>query len=347
MPFMPRKKRAPRKKAPARARITAPSKRRGGAPRSKRVRRPRVAGGSMIQNATGMMTLSLYTKPRAEYRPDKLSIMGPKNFYVLTKPYVLSAPDGVQAVQVVGQWNSLADIQGLAAQAQVVSYPPSLAVVGDPMRFLARKINCEVDITNSSSWGCIVDIYDIVARRDVPSSAVAPAGYNVGTPFGAWVSGGQLQLSGSVPSGYTDYTQVPGTQPNDSQLFKDYYRIVSKKTVLLPQVGQHKHRVVIDVQKAFDLNQVKTDSSWCVGYKDFTHFTMLVARGQPLATTDSPVSATTYGPVILRTITTERYEYSWVATSGMGTKTFAGITPNVGNRCVQVNNPTVGIVANV
>jgi len=337
-------RRRPGAKRPTR-RPRGPARKRAGAVRPKRaprVRRQRVAGGSVIQNAQGMMTMSSFVKSRTAYRPDKLSQMGPSNFYVLTKSFNLSSPDGIQAVQVVGQWNSLVDILGLAQQAQAISYPPSLTIGNDPMRFLAKKINCEVDITNSSSWGCILDIYDIVCRRDTPQASVVTAGYNVGTPFGAWVSGGQLELTPTLPTGYTDYSQVPGTQPSDSQLFKDYYRIVSKKTVILPQVGNHKHRVVIDVQKAFNLNQVQTDKTFLVGYKDFTHFTMLVARGQPLATTETPVSTTTYGPVQLRTMTTERYEYSWVATSGMGTKTFATITPNIGNKCVQTNLPAVG-----
>jgi len=264
-------------------------------------------------------------KPALRHRKG-LSTLGVPSYYVFNKSYLVSGATGLQAPQVVGQWNSVPDVysMGLVAQAS--------AVAGStPLKFHVRSMKAEMMFTNSAEISCVMDIYDIAAIKDVPTSASTGPSNNVSTPWNAWFTGNSNQITTALPSGITNGLYVPGALPQDSQLFKDYYKIVSKKTIALGAGASHQHLINLTVPRVIDLNESQTEAQYLAGSKGFTFYTMIVVRGQIGSgdlTSSQPLSQTSSTHV--RCLTTERYEYQWLTYLGSLTTYSLGSQPTPG-----------------
>jgi hypothetical protein len=276
-------------------------------------RRPRTAIAKTIIGTSVGSTMSNYASP---IKPMKLkaglAALAVPSTFVVTNGYELQPFGGNQSQITVGQWFSLADIVNMSTQ---VAAAASTGPAKPPTMFHLHNLMAEVAIQNASNAQLTVDIYDVIAKQDLPASAASGPTFNVSTPINAWSQGLANQLYGSsLPPNCTSGTQVLGSKPMDSQLFQDYYRITSHKTVLMAQGGQHLHKVNLSVNKSMDLNKVNVAAQYLEGFKGLTQFTFLSVRGQP-AYCDQDPPFTTTSPYLLRVISTERYLYSWLSNS--------------------------------
>jgi len=326
---MPPRRRAPRKKAPARRR--APARKR--APRARRARM--AVPGKLIISQPGSQTQSLFTHGSGKVRLRKgMDAMGVPSYYVFNKSYTIQPVAGTQGVSSVGIWNSVPDMNNMSSEVQVCANHPIAA--DTPVRFCVRSVKAEVMFTNSTNVGCVMDIYDIQCKRDTPLKAITGVPYDVSDPVSAWILGSANQETATLPAGYTSGAYFPGALPQDSQLFKDYYKVISKKSIALGAGASHQHAVHLKHPRLLDVNESGVETSYLVGVKGFTFFTMVVIRGQVASSAGAgggnPSQNST---VLVRAVATERYEYQWVAING-SLQTYSSTLPAPGTAGVAM-----------
>ena len=301
--------RKPRRRVarPARRRVAAP--RRAVRPRVARV--ARVAGGvpRLIQSATGQASQTALTHLSRARRPAGITTMGAPSHYLVNKSDVYLCEPGKQLIFNLGQWNSIPDT--IAMGALVPSSPTQFA--NAPVRYCVQGLQADCTITNSSTVTAYLDLYDVIATHDLPISSIVFG--QVATPENAWLNGVELQALQTDPTGFTRQATLPGSRPTDSQLFKDFYKIKQHKSIILAPNGMHIHHVNIKTGRMFDVNQMASYSTIINGLAGYTMFTMGVLRGMP-ANGSEPVTGTTSGNPVLRSVTSERYTYSYVYRNG-------------------------------
>lgn len=328
-----RKSNKPRRKA-------APRRRRAGRGLRSRPRKSLLR----IQGSSGQVTVSNFSqRSKARALGKGLTALGVPCTYLVNNAYTVRALDGQQSSAVIGQWNSIPDI---FAMSRMVPQTDSTGTVppfnpDTPTRFHVKSLTAVVDINNTSSGACVVDIYDVVPKRDIPSSmATGNAAYNVGTPTTAWSSGLSNQIGG-VPVAVLNATNTPGCVPTDSELFKKFYQIKSHKTVLMPQNAQHQHKVVMNVGRHFDLNEIRTDFAVFSALKGFSAFTMIIVKGQ-VGFIDTDSGAANYVTSRVNVCTSERYQYQWVQANGaVWTSNYNLSSGNVS--IINLNQPATGV----
>lgn len=340
----PRRRRAPARKP----RRKAPAKKKAGRSARRPARRTaRTNQVRVIQSYSGNQSSSLYKGPSRPLRLKRnQSMLGSKNVYVVNIPHELDVSPGTQMYVNVGQWFSLHDINEISKR---VPYPGGgISPVGHlPVEFHLHSVQANIDIVNSSGCSAIVDIYDVVAKKDIPNRS-ASGGVDtrdVQSPTAAWQSGMQNQDI-SANSGIFPTFQV-GSLPNDSQLFNDYYKIVSKKTVLMAQNGQHCHKVSMAPNLTMNQNLIDTQSQYLQNLRGIGGWTFVVARGQVI--NDNEYSVSTTAPITLRFVSTERYIYSFLQTTGKTYFAENNLTRPLPmyTQYVSLNNPTSDTVLNV
>lgn len=334
---MPPRRRAPaRKKAPARRR--APARK-----RAPRVKVHKESVPRMIVSMPGSQTQTRFSHGHGIARIRKgLTALGVPSYYVFNKAYTIQPPGGTQGVAVIGQWNSVPDVYQMMLTATYGSYTTSSA---SPMKFHVRSLQAELMLTNSTNVGCVMDIYDIACKQDAPHSSTTGPTENVSTPVNAWLQGETKQLTSAIPAGYTSGVYVPGSIPKDSQIFKDYYKIVSKKSIAFGAGASHQHIVNLRIPRQFDQNETTTHATYLNGLRGFTMFTMVVVRGQ-IASSAGPGGnePSQNSTVLIRAVATERYEYQWLQANG-STKTYNLSMPAPGSAGVAMVDTTFASAA--
>jgi len=339
MPFQ--KKRAPARK----------QKKRTVAPRKKRAARARVSrpyAPRKVMGISGGLTETSMSAGSRKRMGRGLVRLGAPAFYQITNGYDLVsqvpatlAPGlGRQCPVTLAQWNSVADVYQLSGNVPKIN-----TIAGDtPTLFHLHGLKGVVTMNNPTSSTMFVDIYDICSRRDVPTSAATGAVHVVATPMTAWGTG--LVQQANSPLAYDARAQL-GALPTDTQLFNDYYKIVSSRSVVLPQNATHVHNVVLKLDKSFDLGEIEVQTQYMSAIKNFSYFTVAIVRGQPCLETESNQTST-ISPA-LRWVVSEHYEYSWVQANGR-LNTFQNSIP-IGSfgseKVVLLNTPNTGPVVGV
>lgn len=284
------------------------------APRARRQRMPNP--GKLIISQPGAQTQSSFSHGTGKLQlRGGLDAIGVPSYYVYNKHYEMQPVAGTQGALVVGTWNSVPDMNNMSNEVQVTVSHPTL--VDLPVRFCVRSLYAETMFTNSSNVSCVMDIYDIQCRRDIPLKAVTGALLDVSDPISAWVQGELNQATTPIPAGFTNGAYFPGSLPQDSQLFKDFYNIVSKKSIALAAGASHQHTVRLRHPRLLDANESSVEESYLLGVKGVTFFTMIVARGQVASSTGPGIAnPSQHSTVLIRAISTERYEYQWIAVNG-------------------------------
>ena len=330
---------ARRKPAPS----SAPRRRKA----TTRPRRARKSGlnpavsNSRIQGMMGMATETVFSKTskKLHKRAVGLTAEAAPCVWLQTASNSINGPVGQQNITILGQWNSVPDIQTISN----LTFANASAVAGqNPTRFCLQSLQAETQIVNTSNVGCQVDIYDIVCKRDAPITSAAQ--YDVSTPSRAWITGTELQAT-LVDPGAVQQAYLPGSLPTDSQLFKDFYKVVQRKEVLMNPGGQHTHKVSLRLNKEFDKNQLTTYGGVMEGLKGVTFFTMIVLRGQPAVIPTTQV--TTMSNPFLRWITTERYIYSAVYRNGSQFtygNVLPALPPATALQVLSLNSPVVSSI---
>lgn len=301
----------------------------------------------LIQAGPGLTSFSSF---RGLSRPLRLgsnvAAKGARDVYVINNPYTLEVVPGTQNTITMGTWFSVADIFTMSKNVPQPA-PTGTILVPDlrvPTVFHLHGVQVNLDIVNATSGSCVVDIYDIVAKQDVPSSLITSDGFDVGTPYIAWETGMRHQSLQTAVPGPGPQDEL-GSLPTDSQLFNDYYQIKSKKTVLLGQNGLHNHKVSMTPNYTLDVNKAQVAIEYLTALKGITHFTMVVARGQVASNLDEPANTTTANALI-RGVSTERYTYSWLQPSGKVWSSVVNVPqPDASQvRIMNCNNPSPGLV---
>lgn len=339
----------PRRRAPRKPRKKAPARK----PRAGGRRRParRSAGLSNlsprpIQSGSGHTSFSSFRGVvRRQQKRANVSALGSKNVYVVNNGYEVESYNGGQNALTMGTWFSVADIYNMSLKVP----QPTTQVIGtdayaQPTMFHLHSVQAQLDICNSTSASCVVDIYDIVAKRDIPLSQVSTNPFNVSTPLNAWSTG--IKHQGVPKLTDPDGEYQLGSLPTDSQLFNDFYQIKSRKSILLAQNGLHTHHVVMSPNITTDANMIGSQVEYLAGLKGITHYTMVVVRGQVAYANLVPENPSTVCSIVLRGVAIERYTYSFLQASGKfwsSSNTLA--QPDTANvSIVNLNNPTAGVL---
>ena len=151
-----------------------------------------------------------------------------------------------------------------------------------PTRCVIQGLNNEYTFTNFANAPLELDIYDIALKRDiyVDYAFDTTAGTYTPLPYPESYFGNGLAAQNALTP-YSQPAQIVGASPYDSQLFKDWFVIKRKTTVLLPIGGGHRHMVSVKTNRVVD-TMLAGNSGTIAGLKDFTKYVMVNVKGLPV-----------------------------------------------------------------
>jgi len=239
--------------------------------------------------------------------------LGAPQFYVRNDAGVNNqSAVGAQQAFVYGHF-SYGDLNAIKAQS------PSLPTITS--RVLLEYIEGETIFANASVYTTSCTIYDVIARRDLPSA-------NSGDPLQAWAVG--INDESAIGAAFA----IVGAEPFQSELFNQYYKVCGKTKIDLPSGGTHRHVITWRPNKILH-NEVFANSCYSGGTakyggnNDITVFSLVVFHGQP-AHDSTTTTAVTLSPASLDCVhkTSMRYRYlqedasDWTRSNNLAT-TFA------------------------
>lgn len=253
-----------------------------------------------IRPTPGVTSHSLfkaYKSPNAQVKAMKR--VGAPNLTEVNFGSQSIAKEGFQNAYITS-WLNQTDVQNIFTKVPSTStvqpgyYKTTRCVVG--------SLQGEVMMTNSSLASCYVEIYDIARKRDANKTEFVWTQ----DPLTAWIRG----IQDSTGLGQTDF-QFLKASPFDSQVFKDWFKVVKRTRIELSQGATHKHGVLLNPNKLVDAsmpNFVDGD------YAGLTMYTMVVFYGQPASVPqeNAPAIVTT-AQVALDFVTNNRIKYHWVS----------------------------------
>jgi len=174
-------------------------------------------------------------------------------------------------ISTIGQQNpGLAMIYAQATDLRnfIQSVQPALAINTNTRKILMQDFQGIIYMTNQSKAPLALDIYDLVPRRDIPTSG--------NDPIQTWEQG--LVDAGAIPtSGYSFNYNLPGSTPFISPAFCQKWLIKKVTKVEMPQGSTHEHRVHHEINRM--INQEMLND--LVYVKGLTGVTLFVQRGFP------------------------------------------------------------------
>jgi len=308
----------------------------------------RIARTSQLVGRVGGITSSFVSvrHPRGKTGAKLTRFGAPCRSLVHTPGQLLGDP-GTQVTALLGQWFSVQDIYNIS----ITGVPSESGYLGSalPTHFNMKSIYSEITLVNPSSLPMIYDIYDVVARKDIPNGTTLPSpNLDVTNPIGAWHTGLLVQSltpQGTSISGTEQYENQIGCRPVDSQLFNDYFRVLKHTSVVVPQVGTHVHKVSIQSNKVFDKNELTLMNIYLNGIANVTQYTLCVCRGSVGMNTYQSGTATTTLQPMVRWTSMERYTYSYLQASGSTWQFKDTVTkPSVADTVsINLNNASTGV----
>lgn len=286
-------------------------------------RRSKPRNSVIASHAPGGMTHSLtkYSGGSAKLARGYSQLSAP-NTLLLQDRRFLSTTFGNQGVASLVIINSLQD---LAQMANLVNKFNGIQTGGgsgtgiNAQKFLVEGCEATVTMTNQSSCPCVVDLYDVLVKANQPTPTSITFGdqYDVTNPINAWVSGllQSNQTLGALPDAGSGTAIEPinmlGILPNDSALFRNYYRVLKRTTVEMGPTSTHLHKIVSTHKKLFDTQEVVSATApipMIINWGGYTRHLFGVVRGNPVLdeTINRPISA----PIVVLAQVTERYKYS-------------------------------------
>jgi len=303
---------------------------------------------SVIHGKSGGLTSSAVSVRHPASRVGaKLAQFGAPSRSLVYRPGQILGDPGTQVTALIGQWFSVQDIYNISVTG--VPSLPGYAGASLPTHFNMKSVYAEVTLVNPSSLPMIYDIYDVVARKDIPNGTVLPSpNLDVTSPIGAWHTGllvQSLSAPGTSISGPQAYENQIGSRPVDSQLFNDYFRVLKHTSVIVPQVGTHVHKVSIQSNKIFDKNELTMANIYLNGLANVTQYSLCICRGSVgMDVTGAGTQTTTLQPMV-RWTSMERYTYSYLQSSGSQWQFKDTVSkPAVGDTIsINLNNASTGV----
>jgi len=197
----------------------------------------------------------------------------------------LSAPQHYVMNVAGGNTQSTAGIQNAfqVPWLNVYQLGACAAVVNasEATRFLLEHMHGTLMLSSASVFSTTVTLYDVIARRDLPTSAI-------GDPVNAWSTGLTEEGAGSY--------QTIGSTPFESELFNQFYKVVQTTEVDIPSGGVHRH--VVDFRPYAVIHQDVVNQQYGGalnaggGIRGITCFTLVKYHGSPAhdSTTNTAVT---------------------------------------------------------
>lgn len=330
------KKRAPAKKSAPRRRTTVRR-----APR-------RLAVPRTIQGRSGQVTCSSAVhRHRASTMIRAHKLLTPDSIYSFSSGFTQNNLSGSQTY-----WDqthmSQATLRSIMTLIQNQQYVPSGVLPFGPVRGVIRGAVEEYLINNATTQSIEIDLYDIGLKKDITAAFQFVANglsYSVSPTPSDYINIGLLAQQGgsqaSPPSPLPFYNL--SSMPNDSRLFKDYFKIVKKTRVFMAPGACHKHVVTINTNKLLDEYLVP---STLAGVKGATTFLMAVMRGMPVWDGDDGSVKATTAACAVQVVRSQRIKYSYIADTSY-TSLFGSSLTQIPAASQGFVSPLNGTVVNV
>lgn len=293
---------------------TVATKKRGRPPGSKNKPKAASKSGGLLRNvrllrgATGMITQTAFTlsKP-ANKKVEAMELVVPTKVYTQNSPFPFSCQAGFQNAVSSASLDTvhLNQLNGLLP----VNLTPYNA---GTQRLVIKSHDTDFVMTNNTNATVELDIYDIVLRQDLSNTSRATVNaqfYNLsGSPENYWAQG-TLASEGQATGVTPPPSQLLGVTPYDSQFFKDFFKVLQKKTIHMPLGAGHRHSVNLRPNQL--ITQTMLTNNAIAGWSGLTVFTMFVLRGFPL--TDTVAGDVTTSSANLAIVTSQRTRYCFVS----------------------------------
>lgn len=268
----------------------------------------------ILRGATGMITqseFSLHNSPSKKVAAMEMVV--PTKVLTSNSAYAFSCDAGFQ--------NYVSSIAlGTPTLQALTQLLPDLSgnQQSGTKRLVVKSHELDFVMTNNTNATLELEIYDIVLRKDLPGTNYTTSNglvYNLPpSPDGYWAQG-TLASEGRATTFTPPPSQLLGVQPYDSQFFKDYFKVMQKRTIHLPLGAGHRHQVKLSPNEM--ITQATATSSTIVGWKGLSVYQMFVLRGFPL--TDTSANEVTTSSGNLSIVSSQRTRYCFVAdTSSSG-----------------------------
>nr|WAE42532.1 MAG: capsid protein [Cressdnaviricota sp.] len=260
------------------------------------------------------------------------------SFYTTNNTFQIQPSSGLQAIEVEVVYHDTAlqqiavntwDVQFQAGAAGSTGYAgPAIGTNSAAAntsyyglansKILLISVTETYRITNTSNSNVFIDIYDIVARRDIGLNPTG-VGNAAMSPTQAWAQGDIVESATMAGNG-TNWTTVIGSTPFQSRMFTQLYKITRKTRLNLTNGESAEHVKKTRPNRIWDLmldniavNTTNTAGSGIVYPRMLSQFTMFVVSGAPGSTTGGSVVTTT-NPII-DVIHTAQYKSAMISSS--------------------------------
>jgi len=262
----------------------------------------------ILQGTSGLITQSKFNlrKP-ANKRVALMEQIVPTKVFTTNYPLQHGVSAGFQNALVDRSlgWDELGQINSLL--------PATFSATNEgPKRCVIKGYDKVYTITNNTNATVELDIYDIVLRKDVPKNqSVLSNGlyYNLNgaSPWTYWQQG-TLASEGATSTSTPTPAEFLGCIPSDSQFFKDYFKVLQKKTLHLPLGSGHRHYV--NLTPNWLVQESEMTSTVYDGLAGHTVYVMMVLRGFPV--TDASGALVTSSSGTLSLVVSKRVRYCFV-----------------------------------
>jgi hypothetical protein len=209
-----------------------------------------------------------------------------KNYYTINGGTRFTSTAGLQNANTLCSMFNYTDVSTISARI----------TANNTNKFLLKSVSAEVLLTNQDSGNCNVTIYDIIARKDLATSA------NLLTPDIAWAR--SYGDEGATNANWS----VPGSTPFSADLFTQFYTVKKITHITMGQGQCHTHRVKYSPNRIIDGEYIQYNTN---GFKNLSCYTMVVQHGMPYndVTTKTQVSL---GSTALDFVFKKQYSYTWM-----------------------------------
>jgi len=268
---------------------------------------------------------SLYHKP--SYTAKLLKTVGAPNMYTSQRVGQTIGAYGFQASSLVPHIS----VDLLKIQAGNLGLNTGTVATSGSGRYVMDSYQSELMLTNATNSACEVEIYDIACKRDLlveneefiggAISDYYPWNGLIG-PIDAWRLGLAI-ANGANPASASDYHNYFGASPFDSQIFKNYFKVLKRTNVQMPCGASHSHWNFAKPNRVVE--QSLYNDSKTFAKAGLTFFTMWVVKGYPINANGETVTATT-SEVQLNYVNAVRTKYTRVLDSSQTCVTTDSLT---------------------
>ncbi|ALE29738.1 putative capsid protein [Lake Sarah-associated circular molecule 12] len=264
----------------------------------------RSTAGRLITTMAGLLTNSTWTQKARKlgFQARAMRAVGAPNIYHANFALPVVVPPGLQ------DFISFPTLQRTQLQAILSSVPQSSGL----NRALIQSAQTELTFTNVTNAPVQVEMYDIMFRRDLSTDALVVNNGNNFTfaTIEEMIKSGCQAANGIAPGG-TDVSSYIGASAYDSQIFKDYCRVVKRQHVLLASGATHRHQSNIGINKIIDESVGANED--LIYVKGYTYATLILTRGVGAFDATASVPNSTTNGAFLNFVTSVRIKYTWVA----------------------------------